>query len=226
MRVVVLVPRRNDGGRRDQLWAWVKDRWGREHPDWPVYEGHHNTGPFNRSAAINRAAKKAGAWDIAIIADSDSFVGKEQLEQAVAKCDSTGQITFAYDRWCALDQKMTDRIMNGWTGDWWPGVSITMTDTCSSMVVVTREVWDQCRGFDPGFIGWCAEDIAFAHAARTFGGGGQRVPGDMWHLFHESAPRPFANENVSRSGLYHQVAGDPEKMRALIDGLRAVKKSA
>lgn len=218
MRVAVLVPRRADNGRRDRLWQWVRQRWFDEHPDWSVSEGFHDEGPFNRSAAINRAAD--GDWDIGIIADSDSFVGKEQIEASVARCVTTGQMTLAYDRWNALDAAMSDRVMAGYRGDWTEGLLASLEGSCSSMVVVTRAVWDECGGFDEGFVGWGSEDIAFSHMAQTFGGGLQRIPGPVWHLWHESSDRPCIDTNVARADLYHAAAYDREAMHALMDRLR------
>jgi hypothetical protein len=71
MRTVFLVPRRNDNGPRDKLWAYCRARWETYFPDIPIFEGHHDDGPFNRSAAVNRAAKLAGEWDLGIVIDSD-----------------------------------------------------------------------------------------------------------------------------------------------------------
>jgi hypothetical protein len=225
MRVVVLVPRRSDNGRRDELWQWIRDRWTREHLDFQIFVGsHEGEQPFNRSLAINRAAAHAGTWDVAIIADADSFCSTEQIDAAIKVCADTGQMTLAYDRWVCLNHEMTNQIMAGYIGDWYPGVEFTMTGTCSSMVVVTRDVWDECEGFDEGFDrGWSCEDIAFSHAAQTFGGGLQRVPGEVWHMNHPSAPRLDVAYHVARSELYAQASYDKVKMRALIAELKAAR---
>lgn len=223
MNVAVLVPRRADHGRRDQIWAWVKNRWETERPDWQLVEGHHYDGPFNRSAAINQAARDAGDFDLAIIADSDSFVGPEQIAAAVATCARTGQMTLAYDRFCYLNHKMSDDVMDGFLGDWYKGVEWYMPGTCSSMVLVTRAVWDEAEGFDEGFIGWGFEDVAFSHKAQTFGEGLQRIPGDLWHLHHAPAPHTHTQVNVPRVERYAEASYDRQKMHALIDELRDVR---
>lgn len=220
MNVAVIVPRRSDGGRRDELWRWVKSRWESEH-DWPIHEGHHDEGPFNRSAAINRAARDAGAWDVAIVADSDSFVGKDQIEAAVDTCATTGQMTLAYDRFAYLSRAMSDQIMLGFDGDWTPGVEFWIPGTCSSMVVITRPVWDEAEGFDEGFVGWGGEDVAFSHKAQTFGGGLQRIPGFLWHLWHPPAVHASNDVWVPRCELYAEASYDRDAMHALIDRLRA-----
>jgi hypothetical protein len=222
VNVEVFVPRRADGGRRDELWAWVRDRWAREVP-WPVHEGHHDDGPFNRSAAINAAAAKAGAWDVGIIADSDSFCGTEQLRHAVALASSTGRITFAYDRFMYLSRHGTDQVMGGYAGMWEPFVEWSLPGTCSSMVVVPRSLWDAVGGFDEGFEGWGMEDVGFSLACQALGGGMERVPGPVWHLHHtpsaENAPTPQFHRNVERMKRYEACGYDPAKMAELLASL-------
>lgn len=226
MRVVVLIPRRADTGRRDQVWTWVKNRWGEE-VDWPVYEGHDDgPGKFNRSLAINRASEKAGAWDVAVVADSDTFCGTDQLKEAVkGATESDCGFWLAYDRYMYLTRKMSDEIMTGFQGCWEDGVEWSMTGTCSSMVVVRRSLWDEVQGFDPGFVGWGFEDVAFSHACQTFGGGLQRTPGPVWHLWHPSSPEnshrsPEWHANRDRMLRYGEVSYDQPKMRKLLAEIR------
>lgn len=222
MKVAIFVPRRADGGYRDRVWGWVKARLEREHPNWPVVEGIHDDGPFNRSAAINAAALAAGDWDVCVVADSDSFVGADQLRAAVELAESSQQMVLAYDRFCYLTQKMSDAVTSGFLGDWWPGVEWTMTGTCSSMVVVPRSIWDEAHGFDEGFVGWGMEDVGASLAFQTFGGGLQRIGGDVWHLWHPTAPHDNNDANVARMKLYEAVAYDRDGMTALIAELRGI----
>ena len=49
MNTVILVPRRDDNGYRDELWAWTKAWWEREQSHMPIIEGYHTEGLFNRS---------------------------------------------------------------------------------------------------------------------------------------------------------------------------------
>lgn len=220
MRVVVLVPRRADNARRDRLWSYVRSRWEGEHPEWEIWEGHHLVGQFNRSKAINTAAMMAGEWDVAIVADSDSFVGRDQIDAAVATCTQTGQMTLAYDRFAYLSHAMTEQVLAGFDGNWWSGVEWYLPGSCSSMVVVTRSVWEQAEGFDEGFVGWGGEDVAFSHKAQTFGGGLQRIPGEVWHLWHPPAVHANNDVWVPRCERYARASYDRDGMRMLMAELR------
>lgn len=221
MTVAVVIPRRSDGGRRDQLAEWTRRRLSELHPDFAVIEGHHDDGPFNRSAAINAAVAEAPEAETFIIADSDSIVSAHQLERAIDTARRTGQVTFAYDRFCYLNRHMSDQVMAGFNGDWYPGVEFTMQGTCSSMVVVPGALWREYGGADEGFVGWGGEDIAISLALQTFGGGMQRIQGDVWHLWHAPAPHTHDDVFPARMQLYADAAYDRPKMRELVDRLRS-----
>lgn len=227
-RVVVLVPRRSDSGPRDEVWTWLRDRWMADHPTWEIYEGTEaGSGPFNRSAAINAAAERAGDWDVAVIADADSLVSGQQATTAAALAGCTGQIVFGFERFRYVGEDMSARIMAGYLGDWTPGVEWTMEGTCSSMVAVARPLWDAVGGFDPGFVGWGFEDVAFSLACQALGPGMHRIAGDVWHLWHEPSPvtgdseSPIWQANKARVDRYIDAAYDPARTRRLLAKIRA-----
>lgn len=225
MRVAVLVPRRAGDPHRDRVWAWVLNWWMRNFPDWPSpVEGHHNEGPFNRAVAINTAARDAGDWDVAVIADADSIVDPDTLQRAVRRSHSAWRMVIAFERFAHLTRAMTARILAGYDGSWEPGVDWSMTGTCSSMLVVERNLWDATGGFDERFVGWGWEDVAFAHAVRTFGRDIDRMPGTLWHLWHLPAGKNGAHgheeANAELAYRYRDAAGDVEAMRLLCNEWR------
>ena len=83
MKAVILVPRRADHGHRDKVWDWCRAWWERELPELEIVEGHHDAGLFNRSAAVNRAAREAGAWDVAVIIDADVICDPGRVREAI-----------------------------------------------------------------------------------------------------------------------------------------------
>jgi hypothetical protein len=200
VRVVGLVPRRADGARRDQLWRWARERWPFE-----VVEGSSPDGPFNRSAAINDAARKAGDWDIAAIIDADTLVPQPQLdlalrlveqadESAVAQRDGLAVLPFTH--YCLVSRKESDRLL---AGRELPGSSALMqvrVNRWSGCVVVPRALFEAVGGFDERFVGWGGEDISFA-AALLAAGTVARLPGNLYHLWHQAS-----SERTHKSAEY------------------------
>ena len=190
MRTVLLVPRRAHP-ERDKLWEWAKGRWEKYHPDWAIYEGHHNDGPFNRSAAVNRAARLAGDWDLGIVIDADIFIRQSQVKAAVKVAKATGKVTWAHRRWRGIHQDWTNRFLND-QRDLGPElaghdldiyVERTNPISWSCCIVIPRPVWDDLGGFDERFRGWGFEDMAFQSVICGLYGH-ERIEGDVYHLWH------------------------------------------
>lgn len=65
------------------------------------------------------------------------------------------------------------------------------------------------------------EDNGFWYAQETLVAKGRRVAGDMFHLWHPTARDPddyYFKQNEIRNDLFGQAYGNPDKMRALIEG--------
>jgi hypothetical protein len=206
VRVVILVPWRTDDGARAAVWKTCKSRWQGLFPDWPVYEGASPDGPFNRSAAINDAARQAGEWDVAVIIDADVMLRKGNVEEAVKRARKTGKVTWAHRRWRGITEEATKRLTrpdpvfatgalgNGGVehGDFIDAdidliIEKTTRMSWSCCMAVTRKAWDTIGGFDERFAGWGFEDIAFQAAS---GGlvGWDRVEGDVLNMWHPRVP--------------------------------------
>lgn len=195
MSTVILVPRRPDNGHRDTLWAYAKPTWAEL--GFPIVEGDDLDGPFNRSAALNRASALAGKWDTAILLDSDVLVNSKQVLDAIELSKTMERVVFPFRTYQALNAGMTTHIMEGFKGNWAKGLRATFYDNKSACVVVPRKVWDAVGGFDERFIGWGWEDVAFSLVTSSYAGNFMRIPGDLWHLHHHRSP-----ENNHASPLF------------------------
>lgn len=220
MKVRIAVPRRADGGRRDQLWEFCRRWWTETHPDFEIVEGHHDEGPFNRAAAINNAA--AGEWDVLLVLDGDVIC--EQAKDAVDRAAATGRMALAYTAYRGLSRQMTDRVLDGYDGSWESGVALKLTGHVSSCLAVPRALWEQVGGFDERFQGWGHEDRQFHMVCRTLGGGVEEIPGLVWHLWHPFSPERPATSSRKSSGYLagqrllsrYYDAWQPSQMRALL----------
>jgi hypothetical protein len=192
---VILVPRRADNGHRDGLWKYCKDFWGNLGLE--IVEGDHLEGPFNRSAAVNAAAKNAGEWDTALVIDSDILVDPHNVHHAISLAETTGRQVFPFRDYHALNNKGAELVMAGNKGNWKPYIRASYRDNRSACFVIPRTTWDQVGGFDERFIGWGFEDVAFAFACNQAAGNYLRLAGDLWHLWH-----PISAENNHNSPRY------------------------
>lgn len=194
MRTVFLVPRRADKGLRDDLWRWCRARWEALMPDVPIYEGHHDAGPFNRAAAINLASRLAdadGHWDVAIVIDADVFLPIPNVRAAIAGAER-GSVTWAHRRWRNVAQRHLKRLLAdpdtfgpvpAEARDMDLIVDVTNPISWSCCVAVPRGTFDDMSGFDERFIGWGFEDGAWAALVRALYPW-SRIDGDMYHLDH------------------------------------------
>lgn len=192
MKAVLLVPRRRDDGHRDALWEYCRARWEQYLPDVPVFEGHHDDGPFNRAAAINRAARLAGDdWDVGVVIDSDIMRSTSAVREAIRTAHRTGQVTWSHRRWRGVSEQATARVLK--TGhDFGPELDRDELDlvvdrttplSWSCCIAIPHAVFDDLGGFDERFRGWGFEDMAFqASVAGLYGY--RRVEGDVVHLWH------------------------------------------
>lgn len=225
-RVAVLCPRRTGVANRDQVWQFVRAWWCDRMPaGWSLFEGHHDEGPFNRSLAINRAgelADQAGGFDVAISIDADVLLDMGQLVAGVRWAWNTGVPVIGYTERIHMSRSMSRRVMAGYTGDWMPGRQFVKLDAVSSANIVRRDVWDALDGYDPMFVGWGSEDIAWKHATEAVARQGtRRMPGPIWHLWHPNtvergrAFRDLVDANKARAQLYVDAVNDPGATIAL-----------
>lgn len=222
MRVVTLVPYRPDA-ERDRLWAWCRARWEHHHPDWPIFLGASPDGPFNRSAAVNDAARNAGEWDVAVLIDADVAADPERVREAVQLAHNTGRVVLPYDERIHLNRTGTHKVLAGFDGSWRTRqfTEAIYRDQDSCVVCIPRSVWDEVGGFDENFVGWFGEDTAFNLAAETLTGlPVVRLEGELFHLHHRRAPdaakdAPTRIANERRLARYR--CADRDAIRALLD---------
>jgi hypothetical protein len=218
MKARIVVPRLADGGERDHLWEYCRSHWETQLPALEIVEGHHEgDGPFNRSAAINRAAE--GEWDIAVILDSDTVLDSEQVISGIELAEENGALVLPYKLRNMLSEAGTQAILDGHVGNWEQWVTARERDRVSCCVIVPRALWDAVGGFDQRFVGWGGEDEAFYAACRAIGDV-RRLEGANWHLHHPASPHhartPLYRQALQLCNRYKATVGARE-MRRLLD---------
>src|SRR5690606_37796101 len=161
-------PRRDDGGHRDRAWEWLKKNFWATLEGYHVIEGYHVEGLFNRAAGVNVAAKVAGNWDVAVIADADAWVDPAQLHKPVQQARQTGTTVAALNAAWMPSEQQTATIMRSTSGPTRvsrpPERKTAPTMTQSICLVIPRAVFEATGGLDEGYQGWGGEDNALWHA--------------------------------------------------------------
>lgn len=218
----MLVPRRDGKADRDALWAFARGWWV-DQVGLPIVEGHHDAteGPFNRALAINRAAALAEPWDVAVVIDADVLLDPGQVHSAVACARRSGHLVVGFTERLHLNGGGTAKVLAGFDGNWRPYARIVAIESVSSCVAVRRDLWDQVGGFDPAFVGWGWEDVAFRiHAEAIDAHPVIRMGGPMWHLHHLVSDGNNPDEvtfqaNRARGEAYKALQWQPDAIAAL-----------
>lgn len=203
---VVAIPYRPDFGHRDQLFTHLKDHYW-NNIGFELLVGHNSDGPFNRAKAINQALNCD--WDIAVIADADTWVPAKQLHQAILTARITGRLVAAFDAVVELSRACTMEILHNITslaGSFGADkVRTRELETQSSMLVIPRTLWDAVGGLDERFEGWGCEDNAFWKACDLHGGTPERMSGNAYHLWHPPAQGKHGGIQYKRNlNLWHR----------------------
>lgn len=205
----ILVARRPGVTQRDRIWEYVRASWSERLPDFPIVESDDGdrAALFNKARAFNRAAAAAGDWDVAVLIDADIWPDHpDQVLRAIESARWTRSLCFAHNRWHALSEAGTEDVLNGVCRPNQAQVVQVNPNTFSSVFAVPRELWDLVGGFDERFTGWGWEDLAFMASCRATRGV-ERVPGRVFHLWHEpyagwgNADEPQRNEELGRRYL-------------------------
>jgi hypothetical protein len=189
-KAVILVPFRDGSDdRRRQLWDWTRPML--DEIGWDVFTGAGPDGAFNRSAAINEAARAAGVWDLALIGDADTVQQVGPAHRAAERACAGGALAVPWTHRVKLSAEGTDVLVRRGPG------AVTDADRDQrdrtsphgggATIVVTREAFDAVGGFDERFDGYGNEDLAFRAAIETLviGNGAEREAGLAWHLWHK-----------------------------------------
>lgn len=219
------VPFKSDeGGPRDDLWAFCKTWWEKNYPGLPIFEGSLSVdGQFCRSHSINMLVKSAREFtDHVVVADADTFmVYPYDVMRAVHLSWADPVLAYTHEiRWM-LGPKDTAHILSHGTLNHDHETTGPHHNTYSGIFAVNAGLWDTVGGFDERFIGWGYEDWAFMWSCMTLGRIERSPGGTCNHLWHprqheNEAGQPHYKANEALFFRYQHAAGDPDAMRRLL----------
>lgn len=202
--VVILVPYRPASDRHRWLWDMVRPHL--EQFGWPIFVGSCE-GPWQRAVAVNNAAKQAGDWEIAFIADCDTLTDPDGIRRGVEWVRSTRGACRPHDQRYMLDDKQSLQAVQRGVGSI-PREQLKAPYAGGGLDIVHRDAWDAVGGFDENYVGWGWEDSEF-HVQLVVKSTWDRLPGVAFHLFHPSTdpkPNPESRRRFQQTEREHRKA--------------------
>lgn len=219
--VSVLVPARLDRSRRD-LWEFLRPRW--EKLGYEIVEGSC-VGPWRKALAVADALSRASG-EILVVADADVWC--DGVPEAVDRVKAGAAWAIPHYLVRRLTLPATLEVLSCGS---WPVRRGTTTYAQppypgrpgGGLVVLRRDAYERVP-MDARFAGWGQEDESWALALGTLLGRPWRGTADLWHLWHDPAPRQsrtVGNQvSLNLHRRYMTANRQPKKMSALLGEVR------
>ncbi|WP_332694826.1 galactosyltransferase-related protein [Halalkalibacter lacteus] len=224
--VSILIPYQPDNGQRDIIFKWIKEFYKVTMPKAELCIHVSNDDLFNKSKAINLAAKKA-TREIFVIADADMIYNPSIIPYSIQLLEQHSWI-IPFQKIQYLSQYTSSKLLK--TNPDWP---LKIEDEKIHYIVkkyapnaisgginiLFRTSFNKVGGFDERFVGWGGEDDAFCYAVNTLCGQLKRINQEVYHLWHpkigwEKSPNAINNRKLFKK--YKQANGNKKKMWELI----------
>lgn len=239
-QVSLLVPFKDDGMHRGEVWNWLRQYWRGVYPEAEIIQGHDDGSPFSKSTAVNQAASLARGRTFVVI-DADAYLPASVIKGAADRIDQAlhdKQRTWfiPYDRLYRLDEDYTKGLLktSPSTPIPLPPSESDLENTPESQTyghkfgalcqIMPREAFGLVEGMDPRFRGWGCEDAAFLRSIDTLYGQHEVIPGPIAHLWHATTNTGYNRQwqgqswSSTNSRLYQRyinATAEPAGMRGL-----------
>lgn len=185
---------------------------------WPIFIGEPVGKIWKRAEAVNVAARNAGDWEVAFIADCDTLTDPDGIRRGVEWVKSTRGAVRPHEQRYMLDPKQSIQAVQR-------GVSsldrakLKAPWAGGGLDVVHRDAWDAVGSMNEAYENWGWEDSDW-HVQLILKASWDRLPGVAFHLHHDATdPVPNRESRQRFAQLQHRYRKELE-LWAAPKGLR------
>jgi hypothetical protein len=189
MKLSFLVPFRDVDGTRTRAKDWILARWKHFYPDAEFcLAPDDGVDPFNKSLAVNTAAKQA-TGDVFVILDADTWIDLSWMEKGLQQLGRYPWVIPARKSY-RLTQEASEAILRLPASGEMPRLvnRRTVVEQTGPVVgfihIVPRQGFEMIAGMDERYRGWGGEDSSFVRALDVVWGRHIQLPGSVISLWH------------------------------------------
>lgn len=214
---------------RERCWRWNRERGETllDGLDGPVeiVTGDRPGPTFSHAAAFNAGVERA-TGDLLVLTDTDTTVDLDVLANALDLVDRGVQPWAMASSYAKLTRDATGLLLRSapsrtisdridldrdteWVGRSWAG-----------FLVIRRDDYLAVGGYDERITGWGADDGIMGATLSTLLGSTHRIPGHVWHLWHDNAYEREHGMSVAETALVaaYTLAEDVDDVRRAMEG--------
>jgi hypothetical protein len=189
VKLSILIPFRDADGTRTPSKEWIVRRWAHFYPEAEIIEASDDgVDPFNKSMAVNNAARQA-TGDVFAILDADTWIDPKFVGMALGLIEKGVPWVIPARRSMRLHKDISDRLLALDPTGPLPPITMTHSEQTGGVVgflwLVKRDGFEKIGGMDERIRGWGGEDTVFTWAMDRVVGKHHRIGGTVISLWHD-----------------------------------------
>lgn len=183
----VIIPFREEDKEPSRVnsFNFIKKFWEYNY-DCEVVVSDSNTTLFNRSQARNLGVDKA-SFDNLVLCDADTFPDVTSIPTAFSKIEEGSGWVLPYVRYYRLSREFSSQVIEekiNFISK--PYYDIKFVKNCwAGVICLNKTMFEQAGGYNEDYSGWGFEDYEFRDKLDKHVGRHLRLPGSVYHLWHE-----------------------------------------
>ena len=200
MKLSILVPFRDADQTRTPAKNWILRRWAHFYPDAEIIvAADDGVDPFNKSMAVNNAARQA-TGDVYAILDADTWIDTHFMEKGLSLIErNVVPWVIPARRSLRLRKDVSLRLMALDPRGDLPAIRAADAEQSGPVVgflwLVNRKGFEAIGGMDERIRGWGGEDTMFTWAMDRVVGPHRKLNGTVMSLWH-ARPRDSRRQRI------------------------------